>query len=190
MREEVKGSIVIGAALFFLAIFAWHSISMLPKEQIQAQNPPLASPAQEPVLSFPVQDAVAGIILPEGSSPVVSIPTVEEIKQGIEDQNQKRKAMEELMAARNKKRDEVMAAITATESSPVSRETASDQTQTSLSQESGPGQGQELQDNSKTRRSVQETVPGQTLPLLSPAARAERNRELRDGIKAHLYFPH
>jgi hypothetical protein len=194
MSEGTKRRVVIGVVLFVLAVFAWYSISTLPKKQTQTEDPLLLSPAQGPVLSSQVRGAVgpvaAEVARQEGSSSVVSIPTLEEIKQSIEDQDQKRKTMEELMTARNKKRDEVMAAITAEESSSVSQETASDQTQTSLSQTSGAGQGQESQDNSKARRSVQGTAPAQTLPLLSPAARAERNKELRDGIKAHLYFPH
>ena len=144
--------IAIGVILFVLTIFAIYSISTLSPKKVPA--PLLTSPDQTVVPSTPVATTET-TPFSNGNRPIVYIPTTEEINQSIEDQNQKRKAMEELIAARNKKTEKVMAAVTANLASSVS----------------------------------QETVSENTPPELSPEARAQRNKELRDGIKAHLYFP-
>ena len=154
MTEDGKKMLAIGVILFILAIFALHSVLMLRLNPKKAQEPFLAAPVQtaEPSVSAPAPEAP---LSSDGSHPVVSIPTAEEIKLSIEDQNQKQKAMEELMATRDRKAKKVMAAATAALSSAGS----------------------------------QETVSEDSPPPLSPEARAERNKELRDGIKAHRYFP-
>ena len=154
MGEAMKKVIAIGVILLILAIFALHSIFTLALNQKKVQAPLLPFPAQTvaPSASIPAAETTPPS---NGSHPVVYIPTAEEIKQSIEDQNQKRKAMKELMAARNKKAEKVMAEVTTALSSPVS----------------------------------QETVSEDTPPAFSPEARAERNKELRDGIKIHRYFP-
>ena len=148
MSENVKKALAVGVVLFILAILALHSIFTL-----------VPTPKQEPLPLSPVQTTVSSTSAPtptsNGNLPVVYIPTNEEIKQFIEDQNQKRKAREELMATRNKKTEKVIATATAALSSSASQEVASEKTPSPL----------------------------------SPEARAERNKELRDGIKAHLYFP-
>ena len=161
-------------------------MSQLPKTQEPSQPSSLPPPA--PVAA---EDGLSEVPPLAGSSPVeVRIPTDEEIQQSIDDHNEKQKAVEKKIAERNSKKDAVMAAIRAEESSPVSQETISEETTLPLSPEERTGQSKELRDKAKAARRIQTTVPGQTLPTLSPAAREERNKQLREGIKAHIYFFH
>jgi hypothetical protein len=149
MSEEMKRIIAIVAILFVLAVFALHSISTLALRQKTSPGPLPSSSSQTataPSVLAPIKEAASA-----SNSSVVHIPTAEEIRKSIEDQNQKRKAMEELIAARNKKAEKVMAEVAAAAS--------------------------------------QNAVSENTVPQLSAEARAERNKELRDGIKAHRYFP-
>ena len=154
MNEDFKKMIALGVILFILTLFALHSIFTSMLNSKKDQTPLLSSPVE--TVDASASASVLEATLASSDSPlVVSIPTVEEINQSIEDRNQKRKAMEALVAARNIKAERVMASAAAALSSPVS----------------------------------QETAPEDTPPSLSPEARAERNKELRDGIKTHQYFP-
>jgi len=152
MSDAAKKIIVIGIILLVLTIFAWHSISMFSLSTQRGQAPLLPPAIPDPSASIPIAETPFPA---RGNAPVISIPTDEEIRQSIEDQNQKQETMKKLIAARNEKAEKVMASAAAALASP----------------------------------DAQETVSENTPPPLSPEARAERNKELRNGIYAHRYFP-
>ena len=133
-------------------MIAWFSLSALPHNRKKTPEPPLPPPAQTAV----EPRATNSLSLPSDSRPAGYLPTDEEIRQSIEDQNQKREAREKLKAARDKKAEAVVAAVNAAPPPTDSPEaTAEDKT-----------------------------------PKRSPEEIEERNKELRDGIKVHMYFPH
>ncbi len=147
MSEETKIKVAIGVILFILAFFAWQSISMLPKRQIQIEASLIPSPAQAPA-----ESATAEVPPLEGGSPVVSIPTAEEIERSIKDQNQKRKAMEKLIATRNEKAGKVLAAVKATSSLADSQETIPEKDTPKLSPKARDERNKELHDGIKAHR--------------------------------------
>jgi len=154
MSEDMKKMMAVGVILFVLAIFAVYSIFIFVVNSKRAQAPLLPYPVETvaPSASAPASE----IILPSiDNRPVGYMPTAEEINQSIEDRTKKREVMKELIAARNKKAEKVIASAVAALSSPAS-----------------------------------ETVSEDAAPAFSPEARAERNKELHDGITAHKYFPH
>ena len=150
MTDEKKILIVIGSILFILIFFAWRSISILPHKQVRIEPPLSSTPAEAPT-----EPAATEVPPLEDSSLVVSIPTAEEIKQSIQDQEQKRENMEKLIATRDEKAEKVITAAKAASSLTDTHETISEDNKSKL----------------------------------SPEERAERDKELRDGIKAHIYFP-
>lgn len=139
MSDETKMKVAIGVILFVLAFFAWQSISMLPKRQIQGTLP--LPPAQETAAP-----AAAEVTPPEASNPVVSIPTDEEIENSIEDQNQKRKSMEELIEARNEKSEKVLGAVKIASLLADPQETDSKKEKPGLSPEARDARNKELHD--------------------------------------------
>ena len=148
MSENMKKVIAISTILFILFIFALHSIITFVQNQKQVRIP-----LQSPLVQMMVAPAPEPTTPPSNAGhPVVYIPTAEEINQSIEDQNQKQKFKEELMATRNKKAERVVAAVTAALSSPVSQETISKDTPPALSLEERAEHNKELQAGIKVHR--------------------------------------
>ena len=144
MSENAKKMIAIGAVFFVLSIFAVYSIFIfaLNSHKVQAPLQPYPVETAAPSAPAPASETTLPSI---SNGPAGYMPTDEEINQSIEDRNQKREVMKELIASRNKKAEKVIASAVAVLSSPAS-ETVSENASPAFSPEARAARTKELHD--------------------------------------------